>query len=623
MNAIRILLIEDNIGDVFIIKEYLKHANLNVASIDVANDLASATQLLREKEVDLILLDLFLPDNPNQFSFHTLIPSEQNAAVVVLTGLFDENIAIEAIKIGAQDYLVKGDYDEKLLEKTIKYALERKRTEVLVKQSEEKYKILFEGNPIPMWAFDNNTNQIIMVNQAAVKHYGYTRQEFYNMKFAELGAKWRENRERNIFSEIHIKKNGEIIDVESISYEIELNDIPATLVAAYDVTLRKKSEATLKLWESVIFHTNDAILVTDAFPIDEPGPKIVYANESFTRMTGYTSKEVIGKSPRILQGPKTQRAELDKIRRALENFSSVVVDIINYKKDGTEFWVNFSIVPVANQNGVFTHFVSIQRNITEKKALEVAVREKLERQIEKQTKELKEALSKEKELVEMKNKFVATASHEFRTPLSTIKFANNFIQRHLVSLTKEQIQEKLKKIDAQTDHMTALLDDVISVGRFEAQKIPILKDKVNIKEFFFKISEEIILNNVSTHKIDVKYDIDIDSLNTDEKLMRNIFINLITNAIKFSPSESVVEVSIKNDQKHVHFNVSDKGIGISEEDLTRIFEPFHRGVNTGSIQGTGLGLSIVKKAVELLEGKVTVTSQPNKGTTFQILLPIQ
>ena len=141
------------------------------------------------------------------------------------------------------------------------------------------------------------------------------------------------------------------------------------------LSTREENEGRLRLLESAIVHANDAILITEAEPINQPGPRIIYANEAFLRTTGYTLQEVMGKTPRLLQGPKTQRDQLDKIRAALEKWESVVVEMINYRKDGSEFWVELSIVPIADERGWFTHWVSIQRDITSRRESEAAHRE--------------------------------------------------------------------------------------------------------------------------------------------------------------------------------------------------------------------------------------------------------
>ncbi|MEQ7802123.1 PAS domain-containing protein [Pedobacter sp. ASV1-7] len=137
-----------------------------------------------------------------------------------------------------------------------------------------------------------------------------------------------------------------------------------------DISKQKREEQHLKLLESVITHTNDAVLITQAEPLNEPGPAIIYVNEAFTKMTGYTSEEIIGKTPRILQGPKSDKNELKKLSESLRTWTPCEVTLVNYKKGGEEFWINLTVTPVADENGCYTHWISVQRDITEKKEME-------------------------------------------------------------------------------------------------------------------------------------------------------------------------------------------------------------------------------------------------------------
>lgn len=158
-----------------------------------------------------------------------------------------------------------------------------------------------------------------------------------------------------------------------------------------EITDRKAKEVQLRLLELALFTTNDAVLITEAEPIDEPGPRIIYANPAFTRMSGYTLEEVLGKTPRILQGEKTDRASLDRIRTALKNWQPLRVDLKNYRKDGSEFWVDLSIVPICDEAGWFTHWVAVQRDISERKIAEATLQqlnEELEMRVLQRTQEL-------------------------------------------------------------------------------------------------------------------------------------------------------------------------------------------------------------------------------------------
>jgi PAS domain S-box-containing protein len=624
----RILIVEDNPGDLFLVKEFLKSTSLPDFEIVHAATLSEAIILLTANRFRLILLDLFLTDSEGLQTFESVYPLSAAAPVIVLTGLIDENITAETLKKGAQDYLVKGHYDQNLLEKTVRYAIERKRNQQLLKQSEEEYKLLFENNPVPMWAYDIKTQRIFMVNASATLYYGISRDEFSGLTIQDIlppeGV--RESLETNCLHKTgpwrYKRKDNSVLYTEIVSHDITLGGIESRIVAVYDVTERTKVEGYLRLLESVITNANDAVLVTEAQSIDAEGPCIVYVNEAFTTMTGYTAEEVIGKTPRILQGPKTDRSELTRIREALLRQETIEVEIINYKRNGDEYWANFTIVPVEDKEGILTHFVAIQRDVTARKRQEEMIREKLERQVKERTWELNEALSKEKELVELKSKFVAIASHEFRTPLATINFAANYMRDYLDKLQPSDIVKKLESIEKQVKHMTFLLDDVLTLGKSESGKTTVVARKIDIHDFFKKIVEEVLYSTKSTHTVMFTFDSELREVKIDEKLLRNVFINLLSNAIKFSPESSEVSLSVRAENNQLRISVTDKGVGIPANEFDKIFDPFHRGSNAGAIQGSGLGLSIVKKAVELLEGELNFKSEIGKGSEFTVDLKI-
>lgn len=620
----KILIVEDNPGDLFLVKEFLKRTSLPAFEILHADTLEHALVLLKSNRFKLILLDLFLTDSNGIGTFEKIYPLSANAPVIVLTGLVDEKVTAEALKKGAQDYLVKGNYDKKLLEKTIRYAIERKQNQRLLKQSEEEYKLLFENNPVPMWAYDINTLNIVTANASAILYYGYPRDEFSRLTIQDIlqpegvAHLLRDNGLQRTGPWRHKRKDNSVLFAELVSHDIMLRGVESRLVAAYDVTDRTKVEGYLRLLESVITNANDAVLVTDGHSIEGDGPKIVYANEAFNTMTGYTVEEVIGRTPRILQGPKTDKFVLRRIREALIRQETIEVEIINYRKNGEEYWANFTIVPVTDKEGALTHYVAIQRDVTARKRQEEMTREKLERQVKERTRELNEALSKEKELVELKSKFVAIASHEFRTPLATINFATNYLKDYLPKLQPTDITKKLESIEKQVRHMTFLLDDFLTLGKSEHGKTKVTACRIDIHDFFTKIVEEVLYTTKSSHNVMFTFDSAVREVEIDEKLLRNVFINLLSNAIKFSPESSEVSLSVRTVNNQLCISIKDNGVGIPPAEFDKIFDPFHRGSNAGAIQGTGLGLSIVKKAVELLEGVLDFKSEIGKGSEFTV-----
>jgi two-component system sensor histidine kinase UhpB len=248
---ISILVVEDNPGDLFLLEEELHGTDLAIAGISSAGTLAEAKQVLASKRIDLVFLDLSLPDSFGLESYTRLQPLTPRVAVILLTGLNDTKLALQALVLGAQDYLIKGDFDEKLLSRAIRYSLERLRSLQYLRESEERYRELFNNNPMPMWVFDAETLHFLEANAAAVQHYGYSNQEFLSKSLLDLrlqGDKGvlvkeveevrnhREGLKKGLLQ--HKKKNGEVIFVDIAWHWISYKDRPAVLVLANDVTER-------------------------------------------------------------------------------------------------------------------------------------------------------------------------------------------------------------------------------------------------------------------------------------------------------------------------------------------------------------------------------------------------
>jgi len=403
--------------------------------------------------------------------------------------------------------------------------------------------------------------------------------------------------------------NGSWIHLESVCNNL-LNDtnIKGVVVNSRDITERKRAEERLRLFESVVVNANDAVLITEAEPIDNLGPRIVYVNEAFTHMTGYSLEEVLGKTPRILQGPKTDRATLDKIRTALQAWQPVRVELIDYCKDGSEFWVELNIAPVADETGWYTHWISVQRDITERKRVE---------------EEILRALEKEKELGELKSRFVSMTSHEFRTPLTTILSSVELLEYYGYKFTEQEKLDTFNQIRTAIKRMTQLLDDFLAINRVEAGKLEFKPAPLDLEKFCRELIEELQLNAGTKHLHIFSLVSQCQCTNAcmDEKLLRHIFSNLLSNAVKYSPEGGTIHFEVDCQNEQVIFQVKDEGIGIPSEDQQQLFDLFHRAKNVGNIPGTGLGVSIVKRLVDLHKGTITVASKVRVGTTFTVTLP--
>ncbi|MEJ7646432.1 MAG: PAS domain S-box protein [Chryseolinea sp.] len=484
--------------------------------------------------------------------------------------------------------------------------------------------------------------------------------------------------------------------------------------------------------------TDNLVIITDG------EEKIEWVNDAFVKRTGYTLQEVMGKTTRILQGPDTDNAAMERISQRIQNHESIDEEVLNYTKSGKPFWVKNTINPVFDDANKLARCVVVQTDMTAHKEYQskittiardlsdlienanaiilgidanglvnewnthaiittgyeksdvfgkelasfivepgkrhkakqkiefvlkdnhltheefeitkkngknnilllsatprrnsvgeivgiIAVgqditeltehRKSLEEKVLLRTEELNIALAREKELSTVKTRFASMVSHEFRTPLSTIRLSVNHIKRYKNRLTPESIDTKIDTVLQQVDHMSHLLEDVLTLGKTHDVTIRVDKSTVDIVAFCHKIKGEVEGYFGKSHVVKCTLSFTEKEIQTDEGLLRNIFINLIGNGVKFSPGKPTVFLNVTESNGGIRFDIKDEGIGVAGDDLERIFEPFDRGSNAGAIPGTGLGLSIVKKAIDLLGGTITVSSKLHEGSVFSVFIP--
>jgi len=241
-------------------------------------------------------------------------------------------------------------------------------------------------------------------------------------------------------------------------------------------------------------------------------------------------------------------------------------------------------------------------------------------QLEVSRQELSEALNKEKELSEIKSRFVSLASHEFKTPLSTILSSASLISCYVDADEQGSRDKHVSRITNSVIHLNRLLEDFLSLGKLEAGRVNIEMAACGMNEFLEDLMEEMGLILKAGQVIQLKQN-GPDEFITDKGLLKNIMLNILSNAIKFSPENSKIQMLVSNHEDNLLLSVEDHGIGISPEDQQHLFSSFFRGKNASNIQGTGLGLHIVRKYVDMLQGKITLRSELGKGTIINIELP--
>jgi PAS domain S-box-containing protein len=493
--------------------------------------------------------------------------------------------------------------------------VERQRTEVVLRHTNNTLQSLVTASPRAIVMLDR-VGLVKVWNPAAEEMFGWTEAEVLDrpnpLNLDNYTTLQNSVLQGTIYPRLEFRqqhKNGVSIDIvfSAAPWRDPAGQIGGIVAVITDVTTQKIQTEQLRLLQSVVINTNDAVVITEAEPIDAGGPRILYVNAAFTAITGYQPQEVLGQTPRILQGVKTDRAELDKVRIALSKWESITVEVINYRKDGLEFWNEFSLVPVANDRGFYTHWIAVQRDTTRRKQLD----------------EIRLALEREQELSILKTRFFSMASHEFRTPLSTVLAAAQLLENSQVAWENtEKRLRNLHRIQDSVRNMVQLLDDILTINRAETGKLTFNPQPLNLELYCCHFVEEMQLNAGTQHPI--SFSIRGKSIATclDEKLLRSILANLLSNAIKYSPNGGKVDFLLEFRSTTIAISVKDYGIGIPQLDLDRLFEPFHRGKNVRTIPGTGLGLVVVKKCVDLHQGKIEIMSTVSIGTTCLVTIPL-
>jgi PAS domain S-box-containing protein len=295
-------------------------------------------------------------------------------------------------------------------------------------------------------------------------------------------------------------------------------------------------------------------------------------------------------------------------------------------------WIGGTLYPVKDAAGHVLEVVTVHHDITETRRAEDAMRalnHTLEQRVAERTAELEtaqielhRALATERELNELKSRFVGMVSHEFRTPLGVTMSAIEVIRHYDEKLLPAKRRELCDDIYTATRTMADLMEHVLLLGRVEAGKLTFKQNSINLTEFFNKVITE--QSSATDHKCSIELTHSLDSPHAfgDESLLRHIFGNLLSNAVKYSPSGETVSIQIKRQAHTAICSITDHGIGIPEKDQAHLFEAFNRASNVGDIPGTGLGLVIVKRCVEFHDGTISLTSSPGQGTTFTISLPL-
>ncbi|PWK28689.1 PAS domain S-box-containing protein [Arcicella aurantiaca] len=515
---------------------------------------------------------------------------------------------------------------------------------------------VFENTPSFMGVYNVNTHEFEFINQTGLNMlcvtdledfkkvfpHGFRKDKLSIKEHHEIAEHLQDNK---VWSEEIIFEN-RVKDEFWGNLQISLfydSDTPHYFIRITDISSRKKTEQQVKdeenRFEALFMHAAIGIIM-----VNREG-KIVLSNHFADVLFGFQRGELMGNQLDILipqnikeQHQKTYQSYTHKPQ---DRAMGVGLDLHGRRKDGSLFPVEISLSHF--KSGDTPYYISFINDTTFKKKAETDLLNKnheikklndsLEKEVINRTNalvetlkslehsklELEIALNKEKELGELKSRFVSMASHEFRTPLTAIQSAASLIEKYQKTEEQDKRERHTQRIKAAVGNLTDILEEFLSVGKLEEGKVETKISTFDLPELMQECIVDLTSITRKGQKINYQHSGDL-IVKLDKSLLRKIIINLCSNALKFSPENSTIDVLTECKVDQLILKIADKGIGISAEDQKHLFDRFFRGANVTNIQGTGLGLHIVARYAELLNGKVTVESELNVGTTFIVVL---
>ena len=371
--------------------------------------------------------------------------------------------------------------------------------------------------------------------------------------------------------------------------------------AIQDITKQKEEEQRLKLLETVITQSKDSIIITEADSIDAKIPNIIYVNPAFSIMSGYESDEIIGKSPDLFNSPNSDVSELEKLLKAIKNKEECLIETISYTKNKDEYWVRLSMIPIYNADNELSHWISIQRDITEEKKQEKE-KEQLIRELTQNNKDLKQ--------------FSYITSHNLRAPLSNLTGLLNLIED--ITIEDQELKEILSGFNKSTHQLNDTINDLVKVIIIKDNP-SIKKEAVLIKEIFENVFSQLNFQ-IELYKPIIKLNFEkVSIINTNKAYIESILLNLLTNSIKYKSENRKLKITITTEEidDTVVLIFKDNGIGIdlarNKDKVFGLYQRFHNYPDS-----KGLGLYLVKSQVETMGGTIDIESEVNKGTTFTL-----
>ena len=583
-----------------------------------AEDGLEGLDMVEKHQPDMIICDVMMPNLDGYGLIEALRqkPSTADIPLIFLTAKAENRDLRQGMDLGADDYLIKPFKADELI-RAISTRFEKRQ--VLT----QRYKTQIETQVQQLAAIEATIdgiailrdNKFIFLNKAHIQMFGYdTAEELIGKYWTELYKLDEIARiEQKVFpilgetgywrgEAIAKRRDGSIFN-EEVSLTITHDG--GLICVCRDITEGKKAQA--KLQESEQRFRQLAENLHQVFWMSDPKTsQIIYISPAYEEIWGLSCAS-------LYENPKSfidsiYPDDLQKFMMVMQNKKNgFYIEYRIKRPDGSIRWIHDRAFPLKDATGQVYRIVGIAEDITQRKQVET---------------EIQKALAKEKELSELKSRFVSMTSHEFRTPLAVISSSAEILKTFGHRLNEESKREHLECIQTYIGHTTQLLDDILLINKAETENLAFEPASLDLVPFCQVLTKEIQLS-ASNHTIVFSSNSQSNVIgNFDKKILRQILINLLSNAIKYSPNSAIVNFNLDITESIVIFSIQDQGIGIPEADQVKLFESFHRAKNVGDIPGSGLGLSIVAKCVDLHKGAISVNSELGKGTTFIVKIPL-
>jgi len=484
---------------------------------------------------------------------------------------------------------------------------------IVVKQklrdSEKRYKTIFYDSSSVMLLLNPADGAIIDANAAAIQFYGFAKEELLSMNMCDINVtpnvnvleemKWAKQRKKNHFLFKHRLASGEIRDVEVYSGQIKSDNKEMLHSVIHDVTESRKTLKEVKRLSKAVEQSPVSIVITDI------NGDIQYCNPKHCEMTGYSREEMLGTNPRILKSGINNKDFYHQLWKSILRGDKWDGEFFNKKKNGSFHWESASIAPIKDEKGDIVNFIKIGEDISERKRLE---------------NQLSQSKLKAEESDKLKSSFLANLSHEVRTPLNGIMGFTNLMLCD--DITDEERKEYGAFVTSSGNQLMLMMNDILKISAIESGKLSVKYSTFQVQDILLEIVND-YSHQISEKKLNIKIESSCEStIRNDRKRIRQVFDNLIRNAIKFT-EEGRITIGAEYNHDMLVLFVQDTGIGIAPADHSKIFDRFRQVDNysTRKFEGTGLGLAISREIVILLGGEIWLESDIGKGAKFIFTIP--